>query len=144
MNGTAFFLHALTATEINEIRIENNNVFCRFSFKGVQPETVYIQLYMSSRENFGSESAELVLSNLRMIRNGDMYSGPLRTESPLPFKPGEQIFFSACAGPLYGADLTLYNQWYITGIDTYFDYENNQFVYPALGKESAQNSFIMP
>jgi hypothetical protein len=145
--GSAYYLHALPTAKINEIKIENNNVNCSIAFGGTHPKVVYIQLYMSAKENVDLNSAEMVLTNIRLRRNGDIYSGSLSEyvkNYPMPFKSAEQVFFKACASPFYGANLTLGNHWYITGIDTYFDYENNQIVYPALGKESVQNSFIMP
>jgi hypothetical protein len=89
----------------------------------------------------------MVLTNIRLGRNGDIFSGSLSEflkNYPMPFKPGEKVFFKACESPYYGSNLTLFNHWFVTGIDTYFDYEKNQIVYPALGKESVQNSFIMP
>lgn len=146
-SGFAYFLHALTTTKINEIKIENNNISCSFAFIGEQAQAVYIQLYMSAKENFDLNAAEMVLTNIMLDRNGDIYSGSLSEfvkNYPMPFKKGELIFFKACSSPFYGAIMTLSSHWYITGIDTYFDYENNTLVYPSLGKESAQNSFILP
>jgi hypothetical protein len=149
-NSSAFFLYTLPATDLSELKIEHDSIFCRFSFPGLQPESVYIQLYISKEENFESNSAELILTNFSMVKSGDKYSGKLyylsgyESHTGLPFKTGEKIFFRACASPFYGSLITILNSWYLIGIDTYFDYENNRVVYPALGKESAENSYIIP
>jgi hypothetical protein len=149
-NGSAYFLYELPATEISDLRIENDSVYCKFLFQSLQPESIYLQLFISLQENFEPVSDNLILTNFRLQKRGDIYSGPLYYLSPfethpgLPFKTGEKVFFKACISPFYGSTITLFNQLYITGTDTYFDYENNRVVYPALGKESAQNSYIVP
>jgi hypothetical protein len=149
-NSSAFFLYALPATEITELKIENDSIFCRFSFTGVQPDLVNIQLYISLQENFETNSANLVFTNFSMRVKGSMYAGHLYYLSAfemrpgLPFKSGDKIFFRASASPFYGSAITMLNSWILVGIDTYFDYENNRIVYPALGKESAQYSYIIP
>jgi hypothetical protein len=149
-NSSAFFLHALPATEVTELKIEHDSIFCRFSFPGEQPDIINIQLYISLKENFETNSADLVYTSLSMGKKGGFYARQLyyisafEMHTGLPFKSGDKIFYRACASPFYGSSITLLNSWYLIGIDTYFDYENNRIVYPALGKESAQYSYIIP
>lgn len=150
INCSAFFLYAIPATEITELKIEHDSIFCRFSFPGVQPDFVRIQLYISLKENFETNSAELIITNFSMEKKSGMYGGklyfltPFEIHTGLPFNRGEKIFFKARSSPFYGSSISLLNSWYVIGIDTYFDYENNRVVYPALGKESAQISYIIP
>lgn len=149
-NSSAFFLYAMPATEITELKIEHDSIFCGFSFYGVQPDFINIQLYISQKENFETNSADLIFTNFSMEKKGGLYARQLYHLSAfemrpgLPFKSGEKIFFKACASPFYGSAITMLNSWILVGIDTYFDYENNRIVYPALGKESAQYSYIIP
>jgi hypothetical protein len=149
-NGSAFFLYELPDTKISDLNIKNDSIYCNCSFTGAQHESMYIQLFVSRQDNFDSKSAELILNNLNIAKKGDKYSGQLYYLTTferipgLPFKPGEKIYFRACASPFYASGITLFNHWYLFGIDSYFDYESNRVVYPALGKESAQYSYIMP
>jgi hypothetical protein len=144
--GSAFILHSLPVTEITELNIEHDSLSCKISFPGKAPEAIYIQLYFSTVENFDSKSADYVITNLWLESKQEIYSclfGPFIRQQ-LPFKKGEKIFFRASASPYYGQTIAISDFWSVFGIDTYFDYENNQVVYPALGKESAQYSFIFP
>jgi hypothetical protein len=150
-NTSAFFIYELPATEITEMKIEHDSLFCKFSFPGSQPDLVCIQLYISGQDNFESDSADLIFRNFNMGMKDGFYAGLLShytgaydLHSGLPYKSGEKIFFKARTSPYYGLSVTFLNSWYLTGIDTYFDYENNRVVYPALGKESAQYSYIIP
>ncbi|MGD0756223.1 MAG: carboxypeptidase-like regulatory domain-containing protein [Bacteroidales bacterium] len=150
INGSAFFLYQLPATEITYLNIVNDTIYCRCSLTAMEHEFIYIQLFISLQENFDTQTAELILTNLGLVKKGDLFYGqlyyltPLERHPGLPFKPGEEIYFKACASPFYGSGITLFNHWYLFGIDSYFDYENNRIVYPALGKESAQYSYTMP
>jgi len=150
MNGSAFFLYKLPGTEITDLNIENDTIYCKCSFTGAEHEFIYIQAFVSLQENFDLKSAELCITNLMLAKSGEIFSGQLYYLTPferhpgLPFESGKKIFFRACASPFYGSTITLFNHWYLFGIDSYFDYESNRIEYPALGKESAQYSYIMP
>jgi hypothetical protein len=145
-SGSGFLLHALPKTTVTELKIEHDSLFCSISYPGSKPDALYIQLYLSTTENFESNSANYVLTNLRIEAKQDIYASQfgLSILQRLPFKKGEKVYFRACASPYYGQVVTISDNWYLNGIDTYFDYENNEVVYPALGKESAQNSFVFP
>jgi hypothetical protein len=144
--GSAFVLHALPQTTFTELKIEHDSLFCRISYPGSKPDALYIQLYMSTTENFKTNSANYIFTNFRVETKQENYASQfgLWILQRLPFKKGEKVYFKACASPYYGQPVTISEYWYLYGIDTYFDYENNEVVYPALGKESAQYSFIFP
>jgi hypothetical protein len=149
-NGSAFFLYKLPETEITYLNIANDSIYCRCSLLGKNYDLFWIQLYVSLKDDFDSPSADLILTNLPMYEKGDLFSGQLYYDTylerrpGLPFKPGEKVHFRACASPRYGTTIALFNQRYLFGIDTYFDYENNRTIYPSLGKESSQYSYVMP
>jgi hypothetical protein len=149
-NGSAFFLYQLPVTEITDLYIANDSIYCRCSLPGSNQNSIHIQLFVSLQENFDSQTAELILTNLDLAKKNDLFSGqlyyliPFERRPGLPYKSGEQIYFRACASPFYGSGITLFNHWYLFGIDSYFDYAENRIIYPALGKESAQYSYIIP
>lgn len=148
--GSAFFLYEVPATEITNIKIERNIISCECSFTKTPPDHIYIQLHLSLLDNFDPQSLKPFVPYLRLDKSGDSYSGELYyieiydRHDGLPFKPGEKVYFRACLSPDYNANVTINYNRILTGIDTYFDYENDRIVYPALGKESTQFSYIMP
>lgn len=141
-NGAAFFIYELPTTEINYLKIEYKGTYCECSFTKPEPAAIGIQLYFSLQDNFDLLSAQFMVSSQRLDKDGVGYKG--LQNFILPFKAGDKVFFRACASPRYGNTLVLFNRRFILGIDSYFDYASNQTVYPALGKESAQFSFIVP
>jgi hypothetical protein len=144
--GSAFVLHALPTTAITELKIEKDSLFCGITFQGVMPEALYIQLFLSRTENFDSKSADYIFTNFRLEAKEGKYSSQFGSFilQRLPFNKGEKVFFRACVSPYYGQTVTISDFWHLIGIDTYFDYENNEVVYPALGKVSGHYSFIFP
>lgn len=155
VNGNAFFMYELPTTEITYLRIVNNMIYCECSFTKPEPAAIALQLYFSLQDNFDIQSKQYIIPSLRLEKDGGGYSSYWLTStywltvipSP-PFKPGDKVYFRACASPLYyggiGQNVINLHGRHLFGIDSYFDYENNQTVYPALGKVSAQFSFVFP
>jgi hypothetical protein len=149
-NGSAFFIYKVPTTEITNIAIERNIISCRCSFTKTPPDHINIQLFLSLQDNFDPQSTQPLVPFLRLEKSGDLYSGGLYyivvydRHDGLPFKPGDKVYFRACISPYSYGTITLKFNRILSGIETYFDYETNRIVYPALGKESAQFSYIMP
>jgi hypothetical protein len=62
-----------------------------------------------------------------------------------PFEPGQIVYIKACCIVEVGSIRPpMQNYRTIYGIDNYFDFESNLTIYPGLGHESAQYSFIFP
>ena len=61
-----------------------------------------------------------------------------------PFSPGETVFYKACRYTVPADNRPPYQNWNVYGVDTYFDYELNETIYPNLGDESEQYSFAFP
>ena len=140
-NGSAFFIYELSTTEITLLNIENHNIYCNCSFSKQAPENLGIQLYFSMVDNFDIQSAQFVIPSERLQKDS---AGYVAQESfSLPYKQGDKVYYRACPAPLYGSAIGMFNHRFIFGIDSYFDYGIHQVVYPALGKVSAQYSFIV-
>jgi hypothetical protein len=78
-------------------------------------------------------------------KSGDHYAAPsiYLLSGFFPFNTGEKVFFRACMHPEYSKSFVM-NNMYVWGINTYFDYDINRTVYPALGKKSAQYFLVVP
>jgi hypothetical protein len=140
-NGLAFFLIEVPTTGIDDLRIENDSVYCEFSFIKPEPDFLLVRLYFSSTDNFELQSAQFVI-DLFIRKNGTIYTAKMKYND-FPFKVGEKVFFRGRTSPYYGSGITLFNGRVIVGIEYYFDYESNSMVYPSLGNKSAQYFFIV-
>ncbi len=141
INGSAFIIYELPTTEITYLNFEKDIIYCECSFSKPEPDFIVIQMYFSLQDNFDLQSAQFLVPSQRLPKDGEGYKGG--RYFTLPFKPGEKVFFRAAASPFYNSSIVLFNRYFF-GIDSYFDYESNQTVYPALGRVSAQYSFIVP
>jgi hypothetical protein len=138
--GSAFFLIELPTTQIANMQIANDSLFCEFSFMKPEPDYLSMNMYFSSEDNFQIESAMLKMG-VSVIKKGTLYSAKLNM-SNFPFKSGEKVYFRGLTSPNYESGITLFDGRIIGGISYYFDYENNIMVYPSLGNKSAQYFFI--
>jgi hypothetical protein len=139
--GNGFFIYELPTTPITSMQIENDVLSCELNFTKSEPDYLGIRLYFSLQDNFDPDSADYTIASLSMVKSGSSYKSYYSLG--LPFKPGERVFFKACLWP-HQVEIELFGRWLIQGIDSYFDYGINQMVYPPLGKESDQYSFIVP
>lgn len=142
LNGETFFIYELPTTKIINLVIENDTIYCTFSFTKPEPEYLYIRLFFSEIENFELLEAAYVKRYFTRQING-VYSSQL-TFNDLPFNSGNRVFFRAYAFPDYSKNIQTDHYRIISGINTYFDYDKNIFIYPAIGSESEQFSFILP
>lgn len=139
----AYFLYEIPTTVITNLSIVNDSlsVFCSFKVP-VQREHVRIKIYFSTSDNFSLSEAEYVEDKLTWNANG-YFTGTLYFQNA-PFKPGEIVYYKACPFTVVGVFQPLQNTRTIYGVDDYFDFESNATIYPGLGHESAQYSFVFP
>ena len=140
----AYFLYEIPTTTITNLSIVNDSLTVFFSFTvPVQLDHIRVQLYYSATENFSSSEAAYV--DTRQLWNaGGYFTAKLYFQDP-PFEPGEIVYVKACCINEVGIfQLAMQNYRTIYGTDNYFDYESNTTIYPGLGHESAQYSFIFP
>jgi hypothetical protein len=140
--GDAFFIFKFQTAKILDLKIENNTIKCNLTFSNTHPESVWIRVYLSNIEDFELLKGQVVLDYLAK-KSGDVYAFKLNINYP-PFKSGETVFLRACPCPHYSVYIVTNFNRAIHGIDTYFDYEKNIVIYPALGSESEQFSFMYP
>jgi hypothetical protein len=140
-NGEAFFIYQLPKTEIVDLKVENNKFTAKFRFYTPEPETMNLLLYLSAKAGFtAAEAQQTMIIYLR--RNQEEFNCSLNFAA-FSFKPGEKVYYKACILNRKSG-ITDFGNMGINGIDSYFDYTTNKTVYPNLGNESGQFSFIMP
>jgi hypothetical protein len=138
-NSEAFFIYQMPTTEIISLSVEKDTLTGVFSFTGMQPENVLLQVYCSNVKDFDISDNQLVTGAfLNRIYGG--YRGVVHNLET-KFLPGEEVFYRACILCRKG-EITDFVNRTVIGIDTYFDYSTNAIVYPNSGDESAQYSFI--
>jgi hypothetical protein len=136
----AYFLYEIPTTEITSMKIENNVITCTLKFIKPAPDYIGLRLYFSRSENFEIKDAQYVIPLQYFQKDGDNYNSAYSINFA---NPGEKIYYKACIDPTHSSFM-IFNRWYLAAIDSYFDYESNQMVYPSLGEISAQYSFISP
>lgn len=124
-----YFIFRLPETKITQIAVTDNIISAKFNFMSPMPDRMRLQIYYSDIQSF--TAAEVKRTEQRSLeRNGNVYSGT--TDLNLfPFKAGQRVYLRAC----------ILNTSY-AGISYYFDPELGRNVYPNLGKESEEISFI--
>ncbi len=139
INSSAFFIYQMPTSEILSLSIEKDTLSGNFSFTGDPPQDFLMTIYCSTVNGFENSDARYVtgvyLYNVDGIFKGRVYG----LESV--FQPGEEVFYTACFHNTIGA-IESFDNRIIAGISSYFDYSANTIIYPNLGDESAQYSFI--
>ncbi len=138
----AYFLYEMPASIIKHLHIVNDSITCVFTF-GIVPNpssTFFLKVYFSSENNFTRQDAEYV-ENVRIWYSDGKYWSRFHFERT-PYDPGETVYYKACRYTIPLVFGPLYENWNVSGVDTYFDYELNETIYPNLGDESEQYSFI--
>jgi hypothetical protein len=139
-NSSAFFIYQMPTSEIVSLSVENDTLTGVFSFTGTTvPDYVTLKIYYSSVRDFEITNAQLSTDLYIPLIKGEYKSEiyDLNTK----FTPGEEVFMKACV--LYRkAAITDFVYRVIIGVDSYFDYPANTIIYPNLGNESDQFSFI--
>lgn len=140
----AYFLYEMPASVINHLNIVNDSITCEFTFAIIpNPSNSFpLRVYFSSVSNFTRQNAEFV-EDVRIWRTDGKYWSRFHFYNT-PFNPGETVYYKACRYTTPVDAQPPYQYWYVHGVDTYFDYELNETIYPNLGDESEQYSFTFP
>jgi hypothetical protein len=140
----AYFLYEMPSSTITSMTLVDDSLSVDFSFSVPDPpSTVSIRIYFSASEDFTLATADYV-EGATLWNAGGHYTHQLYFQQA-PFEPGERVYFKACRYTEVGAfqpPMQYYRTVYGTG--TYYDFERNETIYPNLGDESAQYSFIFP
>ena len=137
--ATAYFIYRMPTTKILELKIEKDTIYGSFSFAGPQPATVGLLLYFSTMQNFQVSEVKNFMTVFLENRNGQ-YQRKLYIMDG--FHPGDVIFSK---GFVYAKHyyVQISQIFMLQGIDTYYDFDGNQTVYPNLGDESEEFSFVL-
>jgi len=140
----AYFLYKMPASIIEDLHIVNDSMTCAFRFAIIPnpTSTFHLKVYFSSEDNFIRQDAEYI-ENARIWYTDGKYWSRFHFERT-PFDPGETVYYKACRYTLQVYVPPLYQNWNVSGVSTYFDYELNETIYPNLGDESEQYSFTFP
>jgi hypothetical protein len=138
------FLYENITTQITNLEYSNDSIKAGVAFSGqYKPDRLNLRLFFSTEENFDIGSA-MAVKNIPIFEFYDMYWRSIfSVTSDLPFGPGETVYYKACIYTTTSA-IMLYNYYYISGIDTYYDSETNTTIYPNLSDKSDEFSFTMP
>jgi hypothetical protein len=138
-SGSAFFLFEIPTTKIEELRIIEDSLFCKFSFLKPVPDGLRVRLSFSLVDNFDLESADFTTLTYAR-KQGNDYSGKLSFYNS-PFRNGDKVYFRGQIDAYTGGGITIFNSRIIGGILSYYDYDENRAVSPSLGSPSTQFSF---
>jgi hypothetical protein len=138
--STAYFIYKMPTTQILDMHIENDTIYGSFSFTSQQPNSLDLILYFSTKKDFTVSDAEDFA--LRSLENSNgQYRGKLFAKGFIHFQPGDVVF---TRGFIHAKaySVQIYEGFELEGIDTYYDFDSNQTVYPNSGDESEQFSFV--
>jgi hypothetical protein len=138
-NSEAFFIYQMPTAEILSLSIDQDTISGDFSFTGYQPEIFSLRVYYSNVEGFDVSEARFV-SDVYLWKMNGIYKGKIYDLNK-HFQSGEEVFYKACFYNTREA-ITSFDNRVIGGIDSYFDYSINTTIYPNLGNESLQYSFM--
>jgi hypothetical protein len=139
-NSQAFFIYKLPTTQIVNLSVVNDTLSGEFIFTGEPREYISLRIYFSDEPDFIASEAVKVI-NRTLFNNSGNFSCRIWSIYELPFEAGETVHFKAS---IYTEAWLYMMNRSINGIDTYVDLESNQIIYPNLGDESDQFSFVFP
>jgi hypothetical protein len=140
-NCSAFFIYQIPKTEIIDLSVKNDSLFATLGFKAAHPDFMSLQMYLSDFSGFSLTEAKQIISCF-LLPAKDKFKGAINYSS-LNFEPGKEIYFKACILNRKSA-VNEFGNRIVAGIDSYLDYTTYKTVYPNLGDESAQFSFVIP
>jgi hypothetical protein len=140
-NQDAFRLYQLPTTQITKLSVGNDSLSGEFVFTGDQPYDLTVMLFLSDESDFATGEAKKIATRYLSLING-AYQGRMYA-GDLPFHPGETVYYRAAV--VVGNDI-LYSSNNIAFIapDTYINYNTGRIIYPNLGNESEQYSYVSP
>jgi hypothetical protein len=141
LNSSAFFIYKIPETEITDLKVENDSLRAEFRFFAPEPDRMNLFLYLSDKQGFTSDQAKQSIFVYLQTKSA-RYSGKINY-SQLNFSKGEKIYCRACILNRKSA-VTDFGDRIVAAIDSYFDYDTYRTVYPNIGNESEEFSFVNP
>ncbi|HLN55145.1 MAG TPA: carboxypeptidase-like regulatory domain-containing protein [Bacteroidales bacterium] len=122
-------LYRIPETRILDFSISISKITVNFSFLSYMPEDMRVQVCFSDIMDFSEEEIKKTV-NYTVRRNGDAYTATFYPGS-FPFYQGQKIYMKA----------RIFS-WFSGGVSIYYDPLMGRNVYPNLGVESDEYSFI--
>lgn len=122
-------LFRMPESGIVDVFISNGKINVKFDFLSYVPEEMRLQVFYSDIKDFSGSGIKKTV-NYTVRRNGDAYTATFNPGS-FTFIPGQEIYMRAC----------IYS-WLPGGVSIYYDPLLGRNVYPNLGVESDEFSFI--
>jgi hypothetical protein len=137
---SAFSLIQTPTSSINGLSLVNDTLTATIDFHGKDPSNVHyrVMVYFSRSENFDLNDAEYSTESYT-ISNGGLYKGKIY-DLESKFDSGTLLSYKACiliSG--YGP-----HRVPVGSVESYFDYSLNEMIYPNLGPESNEYSYVVP
>jgi hypothetical protein len=139
-NGYAFFIYRIPTIDIVNLSVVKDTLSAELRFSNTAPDNLGFQIYYSDKEGFQIPEAKLV-NVVYLEKKNNLYKGKMY-ETVSHFTEGEKVYFRACELNRRNS-ITLYFSRIIVGIDYYNDLATNAIIYPNLGNESEQYSFVL-
>jgi hypothetical protein len=138
-NSEAFFIYQMPTAGIRNLSVYSDTITGNFTFSGNEPRVFILRIYCSTIEGFNTSNARFVTLAYLWRLNGT-YKGEIYGLGN-HFANKERVYYRACFYNTLAA-ITEFDNRVIVGISDYFDYSANSMIYPNLGDESAEYSFI--
>lgn len=137
----AYFIYQIPETEITDLKVENDSLRAEFRFFASEPERMNMLLYLSDKQGFTTDQARQAIFVYLRKKSG-YYKGSINY-SQITFGKGEKIYCRACILNRK-TSVSEFGDMTVAAIDTYFDYDTYKTVYPNIGDESEEFSFVNP
>jgi hypothetical protein len=141
LNSSAFFIYQIPVTEISDLKVENDSLRAVFRFFAPEPERMNMLLYLSDKQGSPTDRARQTIFVYLRKKSG-YYTGSINF-SQITFGKGEKIYCRACILNRKTA-VTEFGDRIVAAIDSYFDYDTYKTVYPNIGDESEEFTFVNP
>lgn len=139
-NGSAFFIYQMPTIQIAGFSVDKDTLTADLVFSTPPPHYLAFQIYYSGIDGFDVSEAEFV-NLLFLERKNNVYKGRLY-DLESHFENGEKIYFRVRELNRREA-IVLYNNKVVLGIDYFNDLTTNAIIYPNIGNDSEQYSFVL-
>jgi hypothetical protein len=129
-------LYKIPSTQIEDISLENDSLVAKFNFENTEKDFVPVYMYFSDHPDFENKEAEVRGFNFEKV-NGQFRA--LFNKADLPFQTGAAVY---CRASVVSSDL--YGCLRVNENNEYTFCTSADIIYPTLGHESNQFSFIFP
>lgn len=139
-NGSAFFIYQMPTIKIADLSVDKDTLSADLVFSTLAPNYLTFLVYYSINEGFETSEAQLV-NEVFLEKKNNLYKGKIYDIAD-HFENGAKVYFRASELNRRQA-IEVYLGDYVIGIDDYNDLSTNAIIYPNLGNESEQYSFIL-